>query len=104
MREKIATLLPSGDFSQERLACLMNMSVSTLHRRLKAEQTSYRKILDEVRCDLAVYHLNRTTESISEIAYHLGFGDVSNFSHACQRWLNTSPRAYRKKKLKSMLK
>lgn len=97
VRNRLVSQLPSAEFSQEGLAASLNMSVSTLHRRLKAEQSGYRKILEEVRQDLATYYLGHSTESISEIAYHLGFNDVSNFSHAFFRWFNVSPRDYRKR-------
>ena len=37
----------------------------------------------------------QTHERISQIAYSVGFGDVSNFNHAFKRRFHMSPRQYR---------
>ena len=41
-------------------------------------------------------HLADETLSISEIAWLLGYQDVSGFTHAFKRWTGRAPRAMRK--------
>jgi AraC-like DNA-binding protein len=73
------------------------MSPRTLQRRLADEQTSYQALVREVREDLASGYLTESRLSISEIAYLLGFSDVSTFHRAFRRWTHETPRAYRRR-------
>lgn len=77
------------------IATLMNMSPRGLQRRLHAEQTSYKAILDQVRQRLAEEYLQRSSHSLGDITYMLGFDDQSNFTRAFKRWTGTTPRQYR---------
>jgi AraC-like DNA-binding protein len=71
------------------------MSARTLRRHLKAAQTSYRKVLNEVQEALAIDYLRRTDISVDEIAYLLGYSDTSNFRHAFKQWTGKTPSSYR---------
>ena len=63
----------------------------TLSRRLAAENLTFSGILDELRADLARRHLRDTSLSISQIAWLLGFQEVSAFTHAFKRWTGQTP-------------
>ncbi|KYF77608.1 hypothetical protein BE17_26770 [Sorangium cellulosum] len=65
----------------------------TLRRRLQAERTSFRKLVEEVRCDRAADLLARS--SVTETALRLGFLDTTAFSHAFRRWFGCPPRELR---------
>ncbi|HJV02687.1 MAG TPA: AraC family transcriptional regulator [Burkholderiaceae bacterium] len=80
--------------SLEAAAQLFNLTPRTLHRRLLEEGTSYRDVLDEVRHQLALEHLQAGKLSIQEIAYQLGYTDTANFRRAFIRWQAISPAAY----------
>ena len=71
------------------------MSARTLRRRLKAADTTYRTVLNEVQEALAADYLSRTDISIDEIAYLLGYSDTSNFRHAFKQWTGMTPSAWR---------
>jgi len=73
------------------LAKLLNLSQSTLRRRLQAEQSSYRQIREACLCRAAQELLGRGNWSIERIAEHLGFSDTSAFRRAFQRWTGQSP-------------
>ena len=45
---------------------MLHMAPRTLHRRLEAEGTSYRAIVDQVRHRLALQHLKTRTISLQE--------------------------------------
>jgi len=87
----------SGDYPDiEMLASAFNVSSRTLRRQLAALGTSYQKILNKVRCQLAIEYLTKTDLSIEDISNLLGFSDVTNFRHAFKKWLNRTPSYYRK--------
>jgi AraC-like DNA-binding protein len=44
---------------------------------------------------LAGYYLRDESLSISQVAWLIGFRDVSAFTHAFKRWTGTTPRAAR---------
>jgi AraC-like DNA-binding protein len=67
----------------------------TLHRRLVAEGTSYRALLESVRHTLAVEQVKSGRFTIEEIAYTLGYTDLANFRRAFKRWERVPPSALR---------
>ena len=83
---------PVLDVAAEQLA----MSRRTLIRKLQAEGTSYRALVDELKGNLACWRLKSTHEPIGELAYSLGFADESNFSRSFRRWRGMTPSQYRK--------
>lgn len=77
------------------VAAKLGMSHRTLRRRLRAEGTSYSKILAEVRLEAALTCLTNDSITIDEIAYQLGYTEPTNFRHAFRRWTGNPPSAYR---------
>ncbi len=74
----------------------LHTSPRTLHRRLGAEGTSFREVLDAMRERSACDQLRRGDATVDEIAYILGYHDTANFRRAFRRWTGTSPGRYRK--------
>jgi len=87
--------LAGDEMDMDTVARKLHMSVATLRRRLKQEGTTLRRIVDEVRFDLAKRYLRRPDLAISEIAYRLGFSHVNAFHKAFKRWTDTAPVDYR---------
>ncbi len=73
------------------------MSRQTLFRRLKAEGTSFEKLLDALRHRLALGYLRGDKVSVNETAYLVGFSDPAAFSRAFRRWTGSSPREMRRR-------
>jgi AraC-like DNA-binding protein/phage anti-repressor protein len=71
------------------------MSRRTLIRKLKAEDTSYQDLLDDVRQELAAWYLLNTDMPVETIAEKLGYQDTSNFSRTFRRWFGQTPRQMR---------
>lgn len=74
----------------------LNMSVRTLSRRLNIEGTHFQAVKDELRRDMAVEALTRSSEPLVGIAERLGFEDQACFSRAFRIWTGNSPAAYRR--------
>lgn len=70
----------------------MGMSRQTLYRHLKAEGTTFERVADQLRSELALELLG-DGRTVKEIAERLGFSDRSAFSRAFKRWRGTSPRS-----------
>ncbi len=84
-------MLHSGDVGMDDIASALGLSRPTLYRKLKEEGVSYEKVLDELRCRMAIEYLNARKASINEIAYLVGFSDPTAFSRAFRRWTGKSP-------------
>lgn len=88
-------LLPHGKARAGEVARRLGTSQRTVARRLAAEGLSYSDVLEGLRSDLAKRYLADKDLSISEVAWLLGYQEVSAFSHACRRWTGDTPRAAR---------
>lgn len=73
------------------LAAARHVAPRTLMRRLGESGTSYQRIVDDVRAELAMDYLRHTRLPLAAIAERLGFSDTSNFSRAFRAWFGRSP-------------
>ena len=100
-REVIGKSIARGAFPLlEGMARELAVSKHKLQAVLKEEKTCFRKILNDIRRELAQQYLKDRETSICEIAFLLGFSEQSAFNHAFRRWTGVTPRAYRKKEIK----
>ena len=91
----ISDSLPSGNYTSEVVAAELNMSPRSLQRKLAAEGTAYRKLVDSVRQELAESFLGEGSFTLEEISYLLGFSSQAAFSRAFKRWTGLTPREFR---------
>lgn len=83
--------LSSGEFNAEYIASELHMSRPTLYRKLKSEGLSFHELVDLVRKEKAKTLLNKNQHTLSEIAFLLGFSELSSFSRAFKKWTGSSP-------------
>jgi AraC-like DNA-binding protein len=95
VRQYLAGCLPTIP-TIEVVAQDLHFSVRTLCRRLSAEGTTFQAIKDELRRDLAIQRLMRSSDAIGAIAYDVGFDDPTAFHRAFRHWTGSTPQAYRK--------
>jgi AraC-like DNA-binding protein len=95
VRTAIARSLPDGEPRRKQIAKALEISERTLQRRLEAEATSFQRLLNDTRRELAQQYLGQRDLSLADVAYLLGFGDQSSFFRASKRWFGTSPRHHR---------
>lgn len=95
VKAAIIDRLPSGEVAQQDVAPLVNMSVRSLQRRLKTLGTSFQKLLDLTRSELAQNYIRDMETDLTEIAFMLGFSEHSAFSRAFKRWTGRSPKETR---------
>ena len=78
------------------LAVLVGLSASRLAHLFRDEVgMSIRSYVVERRLQMAALLIVQTHERISQIAYSVGFNDVSNFNHSFKRRFGMSPGEYR---------
>jgi AraC-like DNA-binding protein len=90
-RAQFLEQLASGEPSAEDIAQRLNMSSRTLQRKLAEADTTYLKLVDDCRRDLALRYISDPDKSITDITFLLGFSSQSAFSRAFRRWTGTSP-------------
>jgi len=93
-------LLISRQMSTERidadtLARQCHMSRQTLYRRLKKEGLSFHDLVEQIRKDKALRYVADDQYALGEIAFLLGFSELSAFSRAFKRWTGQAPAQFR---------
>ncbi|MFT4115543.1 AraC family transcriptional regulator ligand-binding domain-containing protein [Bradyrhizobium sp.] len=91
----IAPLLPHGRANVSTVAQQLGMSARTLARELAADGESFSQIMDDYRGELAKAYLAHSNLSVSQVAWLLGYQEVSTLTHAFRRWFGMTPRQWR---------
>ena len=87
-------VLHTGRGDMQATAARLGVSRASLHRRLKAEGTSFEAVLDDLRRRMALHYLADQKVSIAQTAYLVGFSEPSAFSRAFKRWTGVRPGEY----------
>ena len=74
----------------------LDMKRHLLQRRLKAEGTSFQKLLDDVRFDLGCRYLRDSSMSVADVASLLGYAETAVFTRAFSRRSGVTPKAWRR--------
>ena len=88
--------LLTEQFSASHIGDVFGICERTLHRRLKAEGTSFREEIDRARKSVSEQLLESTSLPVCDIAQSLGYADSSGFIRAFQRWTGTNPTSWRR--------
>ncbi len=91
----IAPLLPHGQAESAEVAQRLGVSKRTLARRLASEEVTFAEVLKNLRFRLAESYLHEHDLRISEVAWLLGYREVSAFNHAFKRWTGETPKQVR---------
>jgi len=95
VRRAVAESMREGDPNLTRVAKKMAMSPRTLQRQLKEQGMEFKKLVDDTRRRFALSYLGNRTNTLTEIAFLLGYSEVSAFNRAFKRWTGSTPLAYR---------
>ena len=100
LKRMLAHLMACGEANADAACRRLKLSRRTLQRRLKAEKTSFQKVLQEVRADLAVRYLKDERLKALEVAMLLGYSNISSFTTAFKSWYDMPPAEYRQRILR----
>ncbi|WP_417670600.1 helix-turn-helix domain-containing protein [Roseibium sp.] len=93
--DAIAEAMKTGSCTLDDVAQRLAMSPRSVQRALENEGTSFRALTDEIRRSTATRYLRDTSLPIKEIAFLLGFSEMSAFSRAAKSWFGRSPKSFR---------
>ena len=96
VRAQLERMLQGDEPTLAAIASELCMSERTLQRRLTAEGQTFRRVLDEMRRDVAQRSLAAGKRNVTELAYLLGFEDSNSFYRSFRRWTGTTPESYRR--------
>ncbi|HID69577.1 MAG TPA: AraC family transcriptional regulator [Desulfobacterales bacterium] len=88
--------LPSGNITIEQVAGEFGVNTRTLQRILQKKGTTFLSLLNETRMEIAKKYIQDKYMDLTEIAFLLGFAELSTFSRSFKRWTGKSPIQYRK--------
>jgi AraC-like DNA-binding protein len=91
----MAPMLPHGKATAVEIARRMGMSNRTLARKLSSEGLTFSGILEELKINLAKRYLSDGDLPISQVAWLLGYREISAFTHAFKRWTGMTPSQWR---------
>lgn len=77
------------------IAARLNISQRTLRRRLAEEGYSFQEAKNLARERRAKYLLANSNASLTEVAFEVGYSELSAFSRAFRGWVGETPQAYR---------
>ncbi|MFC7294965.1 AraC family transcriptional regulator [Marinobacter aromaticivorans] len=95
IRRLISRQMSTDRIDADTLAKQCHMSRQTLYRRLKKEGLGFHELVEQVRKDKALRYVASDHYALGEIAFLLGFSELSAFSRAFKRWTGMAPAQYR---------
>ena len=95
LRRSLRVFLLSGITSGDAIADVLAIHRRTLNRRLKAQGTTFREVLEDVRFEAACQLLDATQLTLDDIAAALGYAGVSPFTRAFRRRSGAAPGKWR---------
>jgi AraC-like DNA-binding protein len=96
VRALLQEQLVDGTPTAASLAHALNLSVRSLHRGLAGEGTTLRTLLGQVRIEQAAALLADPRHGIADVAFVLGFAELSSFYRAYRRWTGQTPAEFRR--------
>lgn len=90
-------LTQPGQFpTLDQVADKLNVSARSLRRYLQAERTNFRRIVEDLRMNIAAKYLRSTHIPSQSIAALLGYSAPANFHRAFKRSTGTTPEQFRR--------
>lgn len=97
VRKAIGESVGEANPTLGRMARKLATSPRTLERRLKEQGVIYRELVDDTRRRFALEYLKDRSRTLTEVAFLLGYSEVSAFSRAFKRWTGSTPLEHRVK-------
>ena len=95
VRDAIQQRLTGHRPNIEDIARDLHLSARTMQRRLQDVGSSYQRVLDEARHQMARYYLGNSVLELNEAAYLLGYDNANSFVRAFRSWEGIPPGQWR---------
>ena len=98
VQKKLFQLIQSGQFGLENVAEEFGISGRTLQRNLAVENIKFNQVVKNVQKIMTLNYLESKELSIDEIAYLVGYTELSSFYRAFKKWTGKTVSQYQKEK------
>jgi AraC-like DNA-binding protein len=95
IRKAVAETMRDGNPKLTRVANKLATSPRTMQRQLAQYGLEFKELLDDTRRQFALEYLKDAENTLTEIAFLLGYSEVSAFNRAFKRWTGSTPSSYR---------
>jgi AraC-like DNA-binding protein len=95
VRSAIATSVCDGHPGIPTVARRLGLSVRTLQRRLGEQGAVFKSLIEDVRRELALRYLADGRTRLTDVAFLVGYSELSAFGRAFKRWTGSTPLAVR---------
>jgi AraC-like DNA-binding protein len=96
---QIKLILGDTTPGQTEIARILGLTKSRFRRELKKHGLAFQDLLRAARQDLALHYMNDPDMPLTDVAYSLGYSELSAFSRAFRNWTGMSPQKYRRTEL-----
>jgi AraC-like DNA-binding protein len=95
-RRAIAESMRHGDPTVAQVARRLDLGPRTLQRHLEQHGTTFMRLVDDTRRQFSLRYLRDPKHTLTDIAYLLGYSEVSAFNRAFRRWTGSTPTDFRR--------
>jgi len=99
IQKAIGESLKDGPPKLAGVAKSLAVSARTLQRRLEKQGLDFKKLVHDTRHQFALEYLKDRANTLTQIAFLLGYSEVSAFNRAFKRWTGSTPLDYRRKQV-----
>ena len=96
-RKAVAECMRDGECKLAVVAKKLALSPRSLQRRLEEYGIDFSTLVNETRRRFAIEYLKNPNNTLTEVAFLLGYSEVSAFNRAFKRWTGTTPMKHRRK-------
>lgn len=96
VRDQIKMNLGSTHATPSEVAQVLGLSDHEFRKALRQHGLCFNDLLKAARQELALHYLNDPDMPLTEIAFNLGYSELSAFSRAFRNWAGMSPQRYRR--------
>ena len=96
VRKVVAELMRDGAPKLARVAATMALNPRTLQRQLGDYGVEFKDLVDDTRRRAALNYLRNPKHTLTEIAFLLGYSELSAFNRAFKRWTGATPLNFRR--------
>lgn len=95
VQRQVLLQFKEGQPTVESVSSALQISPRTLRRRLSEQGFKLQDVKNRARTERAKFYLQHTYLPLTEIAYEIGFSELSAFSRAFKAWTNETPQGFR---------
>jgi AraC-like DNA-binding protein len=98
VRKRIGEAMRQGDPTLAQVADQLSVAARTLQRKLRECGVDFKHLVEDTRRRFSVQYLDDHSNTLTDVAFLLGYSEVSAFNRAFKRWTGSTPSDYRRRR------